>query len=110
MTELLAQSFNLIVCETKVNDPCTYAHLILLAKNLINALIIISTFIATAGFAYAGFTLLISGGSASAKTKAKNIFQMVGIGYLWILAAWLVVYTITTVLLNPGFSILGSPR
>jgi len=106
MNDLLAQSLGLIVCD---GPECTFGDLITLAKNLINALIIISTFLAAIAFAYAGFILLISGGNESAKTKAKEIFRKVLIGYLWILGAWLLVYTITSVLLKPGFSILGAP-
>lgn len=109
MNELLAQIPNLIVCQGTTADPCTFKHLITLAINLINALVIISTFLATAAFAYAGFILLASGGNESEKNRAKEIFRKVLIGYLWILAAWLLVYTITSVLLNPGFSILGAP-
>ncbi|MDO8505187.1 MAG: pilin [bacterium] len=110
MNDLLAQSFDLIVCGRTVSEPCTFAHLILLTKNLINALVLISTFLATAAFAYAGFILLTSGGSEGQRDKAKEIFRKVLIGYLWILAAWLLVYTITSVLLNSGFSLLGPPR
>jgi len=109
MNELLAQSFQLIVCDGTVADPCTFSDLITLAQNLINALITISTLLATAAFAYAGFILLTSGGNESAKTRAKEIFRKVLVGYLWILGAWLLVYTITSVLLNPGYSILGAP-
>lgn len=101
--------FNLIVCGTEALGECTFNHLIQLAQNLINFLIIISTFLATAAFAYVGIILLTSGGNESAKTQAKEIFRKVFIGYLWILGAWLLVYTITSVLLNPGFSILGAP-
>ena len=99
----------LIVCGDTIDAPCTFGHLILLAQNLINNLIVISTFLATAAFAYAGFILLTSGGNESAKNKAKEIFTKVLIGYLWILGAWLLVYTITKALLNSGFSILGTP-
>ncbi|MEK7461775.1 MAG: hypothetical protein AAB586_01760 [Patescibacteria group bacterium] len=109
MNELIAQIPNLIVCQGTTADPCTLGHLILLAKNLINALVIISTFLATAAFAYAGSILLVSGGNESEKNKAKEIFRKVLIGYLWILGAWLLVYTITSALLNTGFSILGAP-
>ena len=110
MNDLLAQSFNLIVCDGTV-EPCTFSHLIELAQNLINALIILSTFFATAAFAYAGFILLTSGGSESKKDEAKKVFTKVLIGYLWILGAWLLVYTITSVLLKPEFrTILGPPR
>ena len=109
MNDLLAQSLGLIVCDGTASDPCTFGDLITLAKNLINALIIISTFLATAAFAYAGFILLTSGGNESAKNRAKEIFRKVLIGYLWILGAWLLVYTITSVLLRPGYSLLGAP-
>ncbi len=100
---------NLIVCDGTTDNPCTFNSLIVLAQNLINDLIIISTLLATAAFAYAGFLLLTSGGSETIKTKAKGIFIKVLIGYLWILGAWLLVYTITSVLLNEGYSILGAP-
>lgn len=102
-------SFNLIVCERTQGDPCDFGDLVLLAKNIINFLILISTFLATIAFAYAGFVLLTSGGSESAKTKAKQIFTKVLIGYLWILGAWLLVYTITSALLKSGYSVLGAP-
>ncbi|MDO8590308.1 MAG: hypothetical protein Q7R69_03515 [bacterium] len=98
----------LIVCDG-VEKLCTFSSLILLAQNLINNLIVISTFLATAAFAYAGFILLTSGGNESAKTKAKEIFRKVLVGYLWILGAWLLIYTITSVLLNTGYSLLGAP-
>ena len=105
-----AQTLNLIVCEKTAGDPCTFGKLIELAQNLINALILISTFLATAVFAYAGVILLTSGGNEASKTKAKEMFTKVLIGYLWILGAWLLVYTITSALLNSGFSVLGAPR
>ena len=103
---------SLIVCNSPPNFPesCGFSHLILLTQNLINNLIVLSTFLAVAAFAYAGIILLTSGGSESAKTKAKDVFLKVLIGYLWILGAWLLVYTITSVLLNPGYSLLGRPR
>jgi putative copper export protein len=90
----------LIVCS---GPDCTFASLILLVKNLITDLIILSTFLAVVAFAYAGFLLMTSGGSESGKDKAKKIFTKVLIGYVWILGAWVIVYTISTVLLKPGF-------
>ncbi|KKT95853.1 MAG: hypothetical protein UW97_C0021G0005 [Parcubacteria group bacterium GW2011_GWA2_45_15] len=102
---------SLIVCNSppEFPEPCGFSHLILLAQNLITDLIVISTFLATAAFAYAGFILLTSGGNESAKNRAKEIFRKVLIGYLWILGAWLLVYTITSVLLKDGYSLLGAP-
>lgn len=95
----------LIVC---TND-CNFGHLITLVQNLITDLIFLSTIFATAAFAFAGFKLLTSGGSEKAAEEAKEIFKKVGWGYLWILVAWLLVYTITS-LLGDGFSLLGAPR
>src|SRR3989344_3246116 len=98
----------LIVC----NGPsCQFSDLIVLIQNLIHNLIVFSTFLAVAAFAWAGFLLLTSGGSESAKTKAKDVFVKVMKGYLWILAAWLLVYTITSILIKPEFaSLLGAPK
>ncbi len=102
---------SLIVCNSPSNfpEPCSFSHLVILLQNLITDLVILTTFLAAVAFAYAGFILLTSGGSESAKTKAKDIFLKVLKGYLWILGAWLLVYTITTVLLKPGYSLLGPP-
>ncbi len=113
-TTLHAQDFGLIVCGEDVNgdkiinetEECTFNHLIKLVGQLINAMVIISTFLATGAFAYAGIKLLTSGGNESAMTEAKSIFTKVLIGYLWILFAWLIVYTIISVLLNPGYTLL----
>jgi putative copper export protein len=99
---------NLIFCK---NGNCTLNDLISLAQNLITAMVIFSTFLAVIAFAYAGFILLTSGGSESEKTKAKSVFTKVLIGYLWILGAWLLVYTITSVLIDEEKfpSLLGDP-
>jgi len=110
MALMQAQELNLIVCNPAVaGQDCTFAHLVQLGQNVINALIIFSTFLAVAAFSYAGFLLLTSGGNESAMTKAKDIFYKVLIGYVWILVAWLLIYTITEVLLNDGFDFLGAP-
>lgn len=98
-----AQTFDLIVC----NGPdCNFGHLITLSQNVIRALVLLSSFLAVIAFIYAGFLLMTSGGKEGQKTRAKDIFKKVFIGYLWILAAWLIVYTITS-LLAPGFSLLS---
>lgn len=99
---------NLIVCNG-TTVPCTFDKLVLLANTLISDLVIISTLLATAVFIFAGFKLLTSGGNPSAMSDAKKMFMKVLIGYLWILAAWLVVYTITNTLLKGNYTILGAP-
>jgi|SRR3990167_10165207 len=100
---------SLIVCDgVGTNDlpKCDFGSLIKLLNVLIQDLVVISTLLAGCVFAYAGFILLTSGGNPSAKDKAKTIFLKVMKGYLWILAAWIVVYTITSTLLAPGYFLL----
>lgn len=100
-----AQGFDLIVCD---GPDCTFEDLITLAQRVIRALILVSTFLAVIAFIYAGFLLLTSGGNEPKKNLAKEVFRKVLIGYLWILAAWLLVYTITS--LTTGTSLLGPPQ
>lgn len=100
----------LIVCDG-VEVPCTFPKLIELAQNLITNLIILSTLLAVIAFAYAGFLLITSGGSEAKASKAKDVALKVLIGFMWILVAWLLVYTITSALLRPEFNfILGKPK
>ncbi len=101
-----AQSFNLIVCD---GPDCDFEDFMTLIHKLINAMVMVSTLIVAGLLAYVGMTLLTSGGNEGARKKGKDIFFKVVIGYLWILGGWLVIYTITSVLLNPGYSFLGNP-
>ncbi len=103
-----AQLPSLIVC----NGPdCGFDDLVQLGINLIKFMIIISTFFATAVFTWVGFKLLTSGGNPGALEDAKKTGLMVLKGYLWILGAWLLVYTIEKVLLSDDYSsLLGSPK
>lgn len=116
MTNFAAVFKSLIICgvspgsfgATPANtQPCSWIHLVALARTLIDDLVVISTLLATAVFFYIGFTLLTSGGSPGAKDKAKHAAISLVKGYLCIIAAWLVVYTISSALLNPGFSLLS---
>ncbi len=85
---------------------CSFESLITLLNVLIHDLVVLSTLLAGCVFAYAGFILLTSGGDTGALKRAKDIFIKVLKGYLWILAAWVIVYTITNTLLGPGYTLL----
>lgn len=103
----------LIICNSQppFDASCNFGHVITLIQNAITNLIIFSTFLAVAAFIYAGFLLLTSGGNESAKTDAKNTLLKVLKGYIVILAAWLIVYTIVNVLVEPSVpSLLGQPQ
>lgn len=104
----------LIVCEGTPIDPCTYSSLVGLLMRSINALVKYSTLLAVVVFIIAGFKLMTSGGSEGARKEAKKMFTAVLTGYIIILVAWLLVYTILKVLINPNefgdYSLLESPR
>lgn len=101
---------SLIVCDAVPNPGglplCSFGSLVTLVNVLIHDMVVLSTFLATGVIAYAGFLLLKSGGDPGAMTKAREIFRKVIFGYLWILAAWVIVYTITHTLLKGGYSLL----
>ena len=107
---------SMIVCgvdePTKYAHPCGFNDLIALAVAVINNLVVISVILATIAFLWIGFTLVTSGGDTGAREKAKNAAVSVLKGFIFVLAAWLIVYTITNVLLKPneGYSLLGAPR
>ncbi len=85
---------------------CDWGALITLVQVLIYNMVVLSTFLAIAVFGWIGFLFLTSGGNSGAKDKAKKMFLSVMKGYLWILFAWLVIYTITNTLLKPGYTLL----
>ena len=107
---------DLIPCGPKsdgfAHEGCTFDDLITLAMNVINKLIVFSTFIAIGVFSFAGIKLLTSGGKQSAMTDAKAMLIKVLKGYAFILIAWVLVYTIVHTLVDPNatFDLLGSPR
>ncbi|MEK7117393.1 MAG: pilin [Patescibacteria group bacterium] len=93
---VLAQT-NFIVC----NGPdCTFGHLLLLVKNVLDWLVMISFSAAIITLMWAGF-LYLTTGIADKKTQAKAMLWKVVIGFAIILAAWVIVKTIVSVILKP---------
>lgn len=83
-------------------DECDFADLLTLVNNVLNWLVMISFSAAIITFSWAGFTLLTSGGNPVKKDQAKKMLWSVVKGFTIILAARLIVYTITNILLKPG--------
>lgn len=102
---------NMIICgvsEPRFNHECGYSDLISLAIIVINNLVVLSTYIVVVSLIFVGFKLMTSQGSSTALKDAKSAGTRIVIGYLIILSAWIVIYTITN-LMDPGYSILGAP-
>lgn len=88
-------------CLIPCNGPdCTFDSFVQLGQNLINFLIVLSIPLTAIAFAWAGFLMVTSAGSEEKIKQGKAIFGKVLIGFIFILSAWLIVYTITTALLN----------
>ena len=109
--------YDLIVCG--ITDPHTdteklYAHLcgfsdiIILIKNAINDMIVVSTLVVVGLLIFHGLKLITSFGNPSALSAAKKSLFSVITGYAVMLSAWVVVYTILSVLVGKGYSLLGN--
>ena len=89
-----AQGLGLVPC----NGPeCQACHLVSLADNILDFLVMISAFIAAIMFAVAGLKLATSAGNASKVSQAKESMTNILIGFIILLAAWLIVDTIMKV-------------
>jgi|SRR3989344_2809273 len=83
-------------------EPCGYGDLLKLVNNIINWIIMISVPVAAGVFAWAGITYMTTG-VADKKSYAKSMMTKVFTGFVIILAAWIIVTTITkALLLNPS--------
>ena len=97
----LAQSADsdLIPCGRTGQAECHFDDLITLINNVIKFIFVyLAIPIAAIMFAYAGVTLVTSGGSTEARSKAKTIFTNTAIGLIFIAASWLIINIILTTL------------
>ncbi len=91
-----------------VNSECGWPHLLLLARNVVTFLIVLSAALAALVFAFAGFVMVTSAGNTSRIEFAKGIFLKVLLGFIFVLGAWLIVYFVTTALVDDSRFILLS--
>jgi hypothetical protein len=76
-------------------DEWGWSELVLVAQRLINFLIALAIPLAAIGFASAGFIYVTAAGSEEKIKRAHSIFWKIGIGFILVLGAWLIVYFIT---------------
>ncbi len=87
-------------------EQCHFADVLILFKNLMNALIKLSTLLLVGAMIFVGFRLLASQGNPSALGDAKKMAINFLWGYFWIMIAWVLINTISNALLKDGYSLL----
>lgn len=85
-------------------SECTFQDFLQLFANLVFYMVLISVPIAAIMFAYAGFKIMTSQGGAGL-SQGKTMMVKVLIGFVFILAAWIIVSTIVNALVTSEFSI-----
>ncbi|MCG2695308.1 hypothetical protein L6261_04510 [Candidatus Parcubacteria bacterium] len=83
---------------------CNFCDFIQLINNIINFFIFLSVPISVIIFAWIGWTLIVEGNKSSAISSAKDRFGALLKGLFLMLSAWLIVTTITTMLLKESFT------
>ncbi len=73
--------------------PCQACHFVQLLENVSDWFVIISTVIFAILFVYAGMKLVTSGGNPEAKSAAKKVIMNAFIGFVIVLAAWILIDT-----------------
>ncbi|MDO8619849.1 MAG: hypothetical protein Q7R64_00675 [bacterium] len=84
----------------KVDNPCGFADVIEMAKRLITGWIMAGVTFATMGFAYAGYLYITAMGSSEKISHAHSIFTKTTLGFIFMLSAWLIAYTMESIFLT----------
>ena len=96
--------FTIVPCGEDDPDTCNLNQLVELIRRIINVLFAVSIPLSLIAFTWVGILLLTAKGNVGRIRQAKEIALKVLIGFIFILAAWLIVYTITSALLKPEFN------
>lgn len=94
----------LVTCQ---GPNCNACDLVNMVNNIVNFLIVLLTVLATFVLVIAGFRMVRSGGSTTVWESAKGSFINVIIGFILVLAAWLIVDTILKALTGVGLEVWG---
>jgi len=89
---------------------CDFNHLMELANNVMRFIIMVSIPLTAIIFSYAGFLYITAAGNEHQIHHAHDIFIKVATGFFFILAAWLIVYLITSNLLDPAYTTILNNR
>ena len=88
------------VCQHTYPGDCTFSDLVYAVQKVMKWAVGFALMISVIVIIMAGFKYLMSGGSASERTKANEMLIKVVKGIVFILAAWLIVTLITNTILS----------
>ena len=89
------------------NKPCNFNEFVGLINRIINWIISMAGVIFTISFVYGGFLYVTSGEKPANRDKAKNLLWSTLMGFVIILVAWLVVYTLLKYLVPDNSTIFN---
>ena len=92
LPEVVSAQF--VPCGGPDQPACQFCHLVEMGNTIVLWLVFVLTIVAGLIFAVAGLKLVTSGGNPSQKDAAKSMFVNVIVGYLIVLAAWLIIDTL----------------
>lgn len=90
---LMLYAQGLIPCDG-TDKPCNLSMLVQLVENILAFFMYTVPFVAAALFAWGGIRYMTAGGNESQIREAHKIFGYAALGLVFVLVAWLVVYTI----------------
>lgn len=96
---------SLVTCDGSAGYPCDFDAFIKMINRIINWIISISTVIFAISLIYGGFLYMTSGENPGNKSKAIDIMWNTLKGFVIVLIAWLIVYTILINLVDEKSSI-----
>ncbi|MBU6430806.1 MAG: hypothetical protein KGJ58_00780 [Patescibacteria group bacterium] len=98
----ISPGFQLVPCDG-VYVPCDFNALMELVNRIISFIFYLSIPLAAISFSYAGYLYVSAAGSEDKIKEAHKIFGKVMWGFILMSSAWLIVYSITSVLLGNDF-------
>lgn len=80
------------------NKPCNFNEFVGLINRIINWIISMAGVLFTVAFVYGGYLYMTAGENSGNKEKAKNLLTTTVMGFVVVLTAWLIIYTLLTYL------------
>ena len=91
---LAVQAAGLVPCGGQGQNPCTWCHLMQLAKNIINFMMYIVFPLTAIMIVVGGIMIMTAGGSTERVAKGREIVTAAVVGLLIALLSWLIIDTI----------------